>query len=593
MNKGGRPKDPIWVDFWCIKEGQKTMAKCKTCSHIMGGKADRMKIHLSKCKKPTVTSRIQNIRTLDSDKAEENRKNPTSDKSEVHDNPDFEKNSECNDNLAVKRNTESSDLSLKSCKKPKFLQNDLQEFVIKTPPNVKHDLDLQVAKFFYSCNIPFNVAEQEEFLTLIEKLRPGYKPPSRKALSENLLNEVTSKLENQMMLALENKECTLMEDGWSNIHNEPVIATCLHTSGKSYFLKAEECGSSKKTAEYCKTVTDKSIQLAEDKYKAKVVSVVTDNESKMDKLRRLLVKERNDLVVYGCTAHWMNLLAQDITPVSITKHVIEVQKFFRNHHQPVAWLKELPDTVKPQLPNETRWNSQINCISTFLKNRPAYLQICENHEGDIDVRIQRLVNDYNLFKQVKVLFQQLQPIATALNNVQGDEATIADACHEWLKLENCPELAPHKELVLKRMDLAIQPFHYLAFMTDPKHRNDERLSEKQKEIAREWLLSVQPNSFSCLLAYEAGAEPFPRTFLQTKDVQAKVWWKALKNKEMCEFVELMVRLHSMPCSSASIERIFSNFSYIHNKLRNRLGVQKAAKLVFCYRMLRGHKDFDW
>ncbi|GBM92236.1 hypothetical protein AVEN_246641-1 [Araneus ventricosus] len=111
---------------------------------------------------------------------------------------------------------------------------------------MKHDLDIQVAKFFYSCNIPFNVAEQAEFLALIQKLRPGYKPQSLKALSENLLNEVTTLLQNDMALALENKECTLMEGGWSNIHNKPVIASCLHTDGKSYFLNAEECGRNKK-----------------------------------------------------------------------------------------------------------------------------------------------------------------------------------------------------------------------------------------------------------------------------------------------------------------------------------------------------------
>lgn len=113
-------------------------------------------------------------------------------------------------------------------------------------------------------------------------------------------------------------------------------------------------------------------------------------------------------------------------------------------------------------------------------------------------------------------------------------------------------------------------------------------------MAREWLMSIMPNSLSLLLAYDAEAESFPKSFFKTKDVKAKIWWKALYNTEICsEFIHLMVKLHSVPCSSASIEQIFSNFSYIHNKLRNRLGVQKAAKLVFSYRMLRGHNDLDW
>ena len=56
----------------------------------------------------------------------------------------------------------------------------------------------------------------------------------------------------------------------------------------------------------------------------------------MDKLCQLLVEESSVMIFYGCSAHWMNLLPHDICPVSIIKHVIEIQKYFRNHHQPAT-----------------------------------------------------------------------------------------------------------------------------------------------------------------------------------------------------------------------------------------------------------------
>jgi hypothetical protein len=49
----------------------------------------------------------------------------------------------------------------------------------------------------------------------------------------------------------------------------------------------------------------------------------------------------------------------------------------------------------------------------------------------------------------------------------------------------------------------------------------------------------------------------------------------------------------MSSSLAAIERIFSNFVMIQSKLGNRLGLVKAGKLVFCYRMLRGKDEIDW
>jgi len=54
----------------------------------------------------------------------------------------------------------------------------------------------------------------------------------------------------------------------------------------------------------------------------------------------------------------------------------------------------------------------------------------------------------------------------------------------------------------------------------------------------------------------------------------------------------VVILLSAPASSAAIERIFSNFGYSHSKLRNRFGTTTAAKLIFCYRMLRGNVTTD-
>ena len=64
-------------------------------------------------------------------------------------------------------------------------------------------------------------------------------------------------------------------------------------------------------------------------------------------------------------------------------------------------------------------------------------------------------------------------------------------------------------------------------------------------------------------------------------------------KQLIKLCQLAQKLLEMPSSSAAIERIFSNFGMIQSKLRNRLGLVKAGKLVFCYRMLRGKDEIDW
>jgi hypothetical protein len=44
----------------------------------------------------------------------------------------------------------------------------------------------------------------------------------------------------------------------------------------------------------------------------------------------------------------------------------------------------------------------------------------------------------------------------------------------------------------------------------------------------------------------------------------------------------MEKIISLPASSASVEQLFSKF----NKLRNRLGHEKAEKLVKCHQQLK-------
>ena len=51
-----------------------------------------------------------------------------------------------------------------------------------------------------------------------------------------------------------------------------------------------------------------------------------------------------------------------------------------------------------------------------------------------------------------------------------------------------------------------------------------------------------------------------------------------------DFIELAICLVSAPASSASIKRVFSTFTHVHNKVRNRLSVEKAQKLVYAKRI---------
>jgi hypothetical protein len=588
MHKGGRPRDPIWEHFTEVESNGKCEAMCKTCGHKQSVKVHRMKDHFKTCNKSETETPPAQTPNSDSEAAqpqpsEHNQSSTnTSSGSIKSEGRSAAADGEGPGNKAQKRK----------------VQPGIEQFACRTSSEAKNQLDIIISRFFYGCNIPFAVAEHELFKKMITALRPGYEPPSRKALADNLLDTVTSQLQTTMKTEVEGKDVTLVEDGWSNVHNDPVTATCVHVNGKSFFMKAADNGSEKKTAQYCKDQCSATMQEIEQKYGCKVRSIVTDNEKKMEKMKSLLQQDDDQLIVYGCSSHWLNLLGQELTPQLIMKHVVEVQKYFRNHHQPSGWLKELSDTVIPQLPGDTRWNSQLMCVDTFIRNHTGYTHVANSHEEEMDKNIVKLIRDYNLLKQVKDLSKQLRPVADALDHLQGDKVSIADACDTWLTLLADSSLQPHRQAVNARFKLAIQPVHYFAYMLHPKYKGS-KLSAEQQEEARNWIIGRKPELLPFVIGFHDDGELYPRSFFAPQ-VVAKLdpvgWWKSMKRatkvQDIQELADVMTHLLSCPASSASVERVFSSFGLVHTKLRNRLGVERAAKLVFCYRMLRGNITTD-
>jgi len=92
----------------------------------------------------------------------------------------------------------------------------------------------------------------------------------------------------------------------------------------------------------------------------------------MKKTRELVSAQYPQLLTYS--AHYMNLTEKEIGTNAIIKHVVEVQKYFRNVHQARGWLEEKGGLV-PQLPNDTRWNSRLACMKTFIANYSKYVEI--------------------------------------------------------------------------------------------------------------------------------------------------------------------------------------------------------------------------
>ena len=112
------------------------------------------------------------------------------------------------------------------------------------------------------------------------------------------------------------------------------------------------------------------------------------------------------------------------------------------------------------------------------------------------------------------------------------------------------------------------------------------------------LHETKPELVPKLLNYMSETLPIPKVLQQESSInntKPAVWWSCVERSGVItkDFSQLARKLMVLPASSAAIERVFSNFGIIQTKLRNRLGVEKAAKLVLCYCFLRGSEEIDW
>ena len=84
----------------------------------------------------------------------------------------------------------------------------------------------------------------------------------------------------------------MMLDGWSHVHNEPIVCVSVTTpDGQSYLTQTVDTSGHGHTADYLQEVAKSAVESAERRFHCKVGSFVTDNASNMVKMRRQLAED--------------------------------------------------------------------------------------------------------------------------------------------------------------------------------------------------------------------------------------------------------------------------------------------------------------
>ena len=463
----------------------------------------------------------------------------------------------------------------------------MDTFIIKTSSDKKHEIDKQIDRVVFATNSALQFVDNNEFKILLELLRPGYKGPNSHTVSSILLNEIHKECEEKVKEKLEGKTVSMAIDGWSNIHNEPIVcASITDHNGFSIISETIDTSGNQHNADYLEKISNEAIISAQEKYSVKIGSFVTDNAANMVKMRKNVKNNDTFLISYGCSAHYLNLLAKDLNIDGVKPHIVAVMKYFRNCHLPGAWYRAAGGK-KLVMPQDVRWNSLADCIDSYITNWPILLSVCEQHHSEINSAIKSKVENISLKRNAEDYLNILKPVSKALDLVQRDSCLISECVEVWKKLGEDLSSQPSNILDAynSRRQQAITPIHFLANIIDPKYQGSS-LTEHDNDKAMEYKNNQNncPEFLPNIINMSTKSEPFKKYLFDPeviKNISSMTWWKS---QNLPIMTPLYSSLLTAVSSSAGVERVFSTFGLVHSKLRNRrLGVDKASKLVFMYK----------
>lgn len=475
----------------------------------------------------------------------------------------------------------------------------LKRYMDDVKPDEKDQLDSLISMFFYGCNIPFQVADSIYFKKMVKALRPAYEPPSRRQLAGKLLDQAHETIEkrNKELVKQMDNRMTLLVDGWQNSSaNRHYETMMLATSNdQKIFLDSNDFSGTRETGENLTKAVDEAIKLAKDRYDATVYAGLTDNAYNMQSMGNEL--KAKGLLYSTCNAHSGNLLAGDIlkkTPNSnLMSKVMIVQNEFKRPH--LESMLSAAGGKKPELFSPTRWTSQRNALESCLKNLSAMKEVtakcdkaAETDSKAITVKpsVSSLLYDQKFITSAKTLLEMLNPVAELTNFFQKSTASAADAAEKWLELLlNGPiELREFLEYRIKKSNI-FNEVTMTAHFFHPIYRGTKLSAEQKSQFSKYIIEKLENEELESLKEFQKGEGKF--AILARKNFKSpKTYWHYAAELGHGKLSAFAMDYLKIPASTALLERLFSNWGFVHSDMRNRLSEDTSKKLINIYFTLR-------
>ncbi|KAG5666709.1 hypothetical protein PVAND_014724 [Polypedilum vanderplanki] len=473
--------------------------------------------------------------------------------------------------------------------------------------DTKDDIDMKLANFFYRTGISLRLVESDAFKEFVKSLNPTYTMPSAKTLSGSFLDKQFIKCSTSMNEILDSHiNLCLITDGWTNIRGDHIVNFCVKAPTEKPFFHSSINTSG--IIQNASAVAESIIAVLENLGSHKFNCIISDNAPVMKAAFKIIEEKYPHISGNGCAAHGVNLLVKDlITTTESSKTIKEAEKiikYIKNHHLVKAKFDDIRLAANINhtlsMPVTTRWFSYFNSMSCLQNLKYVLIKLVDD-EGEVLKEIQPKSNSNavmsliksNLFwERLAKLVKMIEFPSNVIGKLEGDDSSLSLVYDYFGQLYNHYEDNPEiQEKVKSRLKFLLTPTMGLAFMLTPKNAAEGFYFDEDKVdfIASAFDFANKVNSDIAdsiqdeLVAFmsEMSSLTERRKEIVYK-MSAKNYWSIIGREKYPALYQIAKPINEMICSSASSERTWSTFRFIHSRLRNKLTNERVKKLVFLY-----------
>lgn len=499
----------------------------------------------------------------------------------------------------------------------------------------KGEVDGSVARFFYGCGIPINVAKSPFWVDMVRAINEapkGYEPPSSEKIKTTLLDKEKTKVDQALVFIKQQWPTygvSVVSDGWMNAKNESFIKIMAVSEGKAMLISGLYSSREDVSSEFIAEVLLKAV---ESVGAFNVVQIVTDNAPTCKVAGRIVETAYPHIFWSGCVAHILSLLLKDMVKsrnpslafvANCYKKVKGVTNYLKNHSSSLYMFRTFPELDGFQA-KKRRYGQHFLVLERVLRVKNALINmvLCEewdklkrgrSHSKMEHDEVRKAILDDDFWKNLRTTVTFMRLIWDMICYCDSDRACIGEVYQRiddmlgslnFALPDNAELRRVIQYLVAERWDKADIPLFTVAYVLTPHYYSHSWLTslapggkKRKKPHADPGVQKVYLDAVDRLVrdskeaslvrqqlshfVSNTGSFSSPQAIKDRDTMSALSWWH-LYGASAPELYGLAIKVLSQCVNTCCADRELATCDYIRNVKRNKTNVGRADSLVYVH-----------